>query len=454
MAKGAGLACVVLCVLACRSEVELIPRAVAAPVVEARSGFEVVEGHEPRTAVDRNALANLEQIQECIERERQLAFTAPLAVGFYDRAQFAEQLATDFFDFVTPAEFDAHAMAWSAFGFGPIDLDLATLASDSTALRLLGLYVPKRRQLQCLSGDLGSLSRMVMTHETVHALQDQTFNLTAFAFNPETRRDADRFLGLSAVIEGDAALATTDVLDACRGSFIDSDDGASALMSFLAQQMVLGAVMPPLLADGAGLLYHECESFVRAVRDQGGWSAVDALYTNPPRSSEQVLHPEKLLDPQRSDEPLPLRMPDLGAHLGTGWRLAYRNRLGEAGVRQLVRFTGDPGQSVRAAAGWGGDEYCLYVKDTGTPVLVWLSAWDSERDAQEMMAALQDIVGRQVEQRGSWSVILDETGSELRVHDGTGALRELASRDDAWLLWIRTVPSGSDIHAILRRCLP
>src|SRR6185503_14188953 len=33
--------------------------------------------------------------------------------------------------------------------------------------------------------------------------------------------------------------------------------------------------------------------------DQGGWPAVDALYKNPPESSEQVLHPATKLLPKR-----------------------------------------------------------------------------------------------------------------------------------------------------------
>lgn len=418
-------------------------------------GSELIEGAEPRTISDEDAFANLDMIQTCLEDVRELEFTRPLAVGFYDRGQFADHFAASFYDDIGREEFAAHARAWAALGFIPRNLDLAALTADSLAARLLGFYDSKLGRLQCLSGDFGAQSRMVMIHETVHALQDQRMDLHAFAISAEARRPADQYVARIAVMEGDASLATKEVLDACRGLFVRrADDDFAGMLKMLAQQAVLGAAMPPLLADGSGVLYQECENFVKAVREHGGWEAVNALYRDPPRSSEQILHPEKFLDPRLADEPVPLRAPDLAPYLGADWSTVYRNTLGEAGTRQLVRFTGDPWQAFRAAKGWGGDEYRLYEDENDESFLQWVSAWDSECDAVEMMTALQNVVRRQASEQQGITVQMDEAATELRLLDADGRLLELARREDAWVVWFRGLRPDLDTEAMAARCLP
>lgn len=418
------------------------------------AGYEVIEGAEPRTAADATSLAYLDTIHDCIARERTLEFRESLAVGFYDQTQLAEQLGSDFFDAIGREEFGARALASAAFGLVPRHVDLAMLTTQSTAARLLGFYDPKRRRLQCISGNFDSQAQMVMVHEAVHALQDQNFGLLGFAFTHEAQSAADAFVARLAVMEGDAALTTQRVLAECGTMMGDSDEDIAGMFAALAKQAALGSVIPPLLADGAGILYQECANFVEAVQKQGGWEAVDALYRNPPRSSEQVLHPEKLLDPRHADEPIPVRSPDLTEMLGAGWAPIGRNRLGEVGTRQLIRFTGDPADAYRAATGWGGDEYLLYARDDDELLLQWVSVWDSERDAVEMMRALERIVTRQAAGTSSLTVTMDTAAKLLQAHDADGALRELARRDEDCLVWIRGLLPGLDAEALAQRCLP
>jgi hypothetical protein len=121
----------------------------------------------------------------------------------------------------------------------------------------------------------------------------------------------------------------------------------------------------------------------------GGAEALSAAYDRPPRSTEQVMHPEKYLT-RRPDEPTVFRGGDPTAALGQGWSLALANVMGEFEIR--VHFTESLGRerAAAAAAGWDGMRYHFCEKKGTTSFFGALSTWDSEGDAQEFAAAWTD----------------------------------------------------------------
>jgi hypothetical protein len=118
----------------------------------------------------------------------------------------------------------------------------------------------------------------------------------------------------------------------------------------------------------------------------GGFGSLDRLYRRPPLSTEQVLHPEKAAGPGL-DLPTELRLPDLGPRL-PGYRRVFSSNLGEMYLRLLFEPTLGRARAEAAAAGWDGDRFDLYRRETGAPVLLWLSTWDSEAEAREAERAL------------------------------------------------------------------
>jgi hypothetical protein len=123
---------------------------------------------------------------------------------------------------------------------------------------------------------------------------------------------------------------------------------------------------------------------------------VDAAWKQPPRSSEQILHPEKYWDPKRRDEPKRVTIPDPSPILGKGFKLAGSGDLGELILGSLV---GAPtpkasdlgsGQLVwtnAAASGWGGDRYELWTRGD-TAIVLLATVWDTPKDAVEFAEAL------------------------------------------------------------------
>ena len=137
--------------------------------------------------------------------------------------------------------------------------------------------------------------------------------------------------------------------------------------------------------------------------------------------------------------------------------------MGELGVRQLVQFTGDPGDIWRASYGWDGDEYRLYGRDGddgdgddggADDVLQWVTAWDTEQDAVEFVDALAKVIERQAGPDSGLRVERDEQSSELRLTDIEGNVYEIVGRVDAWVVWLRGLDPDMDSEALAARCLP
>jgi hypothetical protein len=127
---------------------------------------------------------------------------------------------------------------------------------------------------------------------------------------------------------------------------------------------------------------------------------IDAAFRTPPRSTEQILHPEKYWDAASRDEPRAATH-TLG-ELPGGWKELRRDRLGELVLAILATapeariadlsnpfavialpFTND------LAAGWGGDEVVLLGEAGGDARYLSLrTLWDTPRDAGEFYGAL------------------------------------------------------------------
>ena len=133
--------------------------------------------------------------------------------------------------------------------------------------------------------------------------------------------------------------------------------------------------------------------FVHAFRQRRPWAQLSAVYQDPPRSSSQILHPERYFD--RRENPVPLPLPDLLTVLPSGSKLALEDELGEIGIGEVLRrFLGESAD----AAGWRGDRYVLWDLATGPPLLLAVVVWHTE----ELAAAFaRDYARVLTQKRGS-----------------------------------------------------
>jgi hypothetical protein len=257
-------------------------------------------------------------------------------------------------------------------------VDLRSISASVFGEGVAGYYDPRSKRLRIVSGTTpDGLSEIVLAHELTHALEDQRFGLAV----SEGESD-DAALARLALVEGTATLVMQDYLL----RFVGASNALGGLLGSAAQT---GPELPAFLQAQLIFPYIGGMQFAKALRDRAGgsWKLVDlADRVRVPDSTEQVLHPEKWIAVET-----PLRVP-LRVSLGAGWRRAASGTWGEWQTGQLLGGSGD-----EAAAGWGGDRYELWQRQTcasappcrDSDVLVMRWRWDSTRDAREFETALR-----------------------------------------------------------------
>jgi hypothetical protein len=369
------------------------------------------------------------------------------------KAEIAESMPRDY----PPAELKALEVSLKAFGLIPETMDLRTYLPALLSSQVAGFYDPDRKFLALV--DLPALRKgkrgmpdegedVVLVHELAHALQDQTFDLHRFEDRDPL---SDAGTARAALVEGDATLV---MLDFSLKSRIEAMPGMEASLGAMLndpQKLVDASAelpggkemsaAPAWLRDTLLFSYFQGAAFCLSARRVGGQALLDyAFTTDPPRSTEQILHPEKWHT--RRDDPIVLRFPDLAAEL-RGYRKEAEGELGELSLRIFLREgLGKPELANAAAAGWGGDRFAVYqavdekggAKADGRRV-VWISEWDTEADAGEFRSALAAMPGWRVESAGATRVLAlrgslpDETWAAVRARLAAVVAERPANRD-------------------------
>jgi hypothetical protein len=254
--------------------------------------------------------------------------------------------------------------------------DMRQAQIDSMVKSILGFYDHTSQQLVIVTdrAKMGVRDRVTYAHEFTHSLQDQHYDLTAlFA---RAGGNSDHQMALKGLVEGDATL--TMGLYA-RENLTAMDIADYQLEEF--QSIDLSGALTggggPLTESATYFPYQEGAAFVAQLYQSGGWGAVDAAFENPPRSTEQVLHPERYFS---GDAPTRLQLPTLDLN---GWHRIAENTLGELYLRIYLEHRLDFAQAIPAAEGWGGDRYQVLGDDQGRLALALHSAWDRPADARE-----------------------------------------------------------------------
>lgn len=388
-----------------------------------------------------------------LEQIRNLKLRRDVKVGGYTRTELKEFILREMNRAVTPDEMKVYQRAYAAAGLIPADCDLHAAYLKLYSSSIAGFYHPRSEELKLIRADEGAepdpdqeelkrvfeerfgidIADMYMVHELTHAAQDQHFNLRTWP-SAEEEND-DQVFALTAVTEGDASLAQWVYT---LGDNFEANKAQVRMMA-AAQR---GAVspdagdLPRFMTDTLTFPYADGLLFALQVYESCGsdWGEFDKrLYGRPPASTEQILHPEKYLT--HRDDPTYIELPDVSAQLGRGYRRTFTNAWGELVLRILLREF-DVGRSrtiQRAAEGWDGDRCELYEPESGDPVMVWLSAWDSDEEAVEFFNAYGVLLGKKYE------AVAFEKSETLWTGDGVHL-----ERRGARILIVEGLPKGAD----------
>ena len=362
----------------------------------------------PGVAVAGVDQAEVRTITDQVERVRGLRASGEVQARYMSRADLRSKILEDLEEEKPRQELKAAEEIMKMLGLIPQDLDLGNLLVELYTEQVGGFYDPGENVLYLVAEDksLDVMDRLTLAHELVHFLQDSRFELDRPPFNDKKEDvDDDRLFAASCLVEGDAMLTS---------QFWARDYLSPAEIVQLGR---LGQEVPTEVLDRApkyvreSLLfpYQGGMEFVSRLYRKGGFAAVDRAFEDPPRSSEEVMHPEKYLEGER---PMDVDLPSLG---DAGWEKAYENVLGEFDVHQLLSLFIPEQEARRAAEGWGGNRYAYYRAPEGNRVLASVFAWDSPPDAEEFSRAFEKHlegrfgeVGSRTSERG-WE--LAEAGS-------------------------------------------
>ncbi len=320
------------------------------------------------------------RITEQVSGLRGLAMVEDTPTFFISSEQMAENIRQNIEENYTQDEADIEAELFALLDFIEPGTDLKEVFADLYAGSVVGYYDTDADEMFVLSdGDRPDpAAKHTLAHEIVHTLQDQTFDLDAFL--PEDEENGDLARAKVALVEGDAVLAAAEYLRAhlTRSEIrqVYSSGGGGTGLSEIPRALRELLVFP----------YREGARFVAAVRGDGGWESVDAAYSEPPLSTEHILHPDKYFE---GEEPVTVRLPALASALGGEWEVVEKGVLGEFVIGLYLENRLPRYRAANAAEFWGGDAYSLVRnEELDESALVSLSVWDSGEDAQDFFGAL------------------------------------------------------------------
>ena len=346
-------------------------------------------------AAEPSALAKLVARTDAIAREvsrlRGIPLKGPIPHEVVGRDELRRRLLALAAEAKTRAQTQRDALALARWGLIPLATDYERLLVDLLAEQIAGYYDPKTKRLtiSASAGDDAQWAELVLAHEIDHALQDQAFDLERFEDLPDHEGDASA--ARRALVEGDGVALMIELMLARAGAAVpwSNPQLTDAIDKAMAAPGDGDALDRAPLAIREAMLfpYRAGFTFVAALRRRQPWSAVDAAYARPPRSTEQILHPELYF---ADDPPVPIEIGPLAAL--RGYAVAHDTVWGELGYALFLRSHGvDAATVTGAAAGWGGDRAIVLARD-GDPraaraVGVARSEWDSEADAIEAAEA-------------------------------------------------------------------
>ncbi len=315
-----------------------------------------------------------------------LTFKTPPKVEARSREQVRDFLVKKFDEEMPAQELAGEEAAYKLLGLLPDSMDLRKFLLAVLNEQIVGYYDPATKVLYVVQGADEQTLGITVTHELVHALQDQYVNLDSIQ---KATSDNDRLTAAQAVIEGQAQFEQLSIMLGGADNVALRLGGRDKVREMIRENqsaMPVFATAPMMIQESLLFPYLSGADFVQRLKEQRGKA-------NPladiPRSTEQILHTPAFFG-SPPDEPSVVTLP-----APRGATKVYENSLGEFGTRLfLYQHTKDEQDAARGGAGWDGDRYVV-VQGAGGRGIVWASVWDTALEAAEF----SDILTRATQRR-------------------------------------------------------
>src|SRR5260370_30163014 len=108
-------------------------------------------------------------------------------------------------------------------------------------------------------------------------------------------------------------------------------------------------------------------TFPSAALKPGDWSSLGKVFSNPPASTQQIMHPNLY---KSGHVPQRVTLPSIEKQLGKDWKKLDDNLLGEFGWLEFLKQFLDEARGKPLAAAWEGDRYQLFENQSSKRLLL------------------------------------------------------------------------------------
>ena len=349
------------------------------------------------------------------------------------KEQVRKFLEDKFNESLPASELAGQQSALHVLGLIPDTMQLRPFLLDLLTEQIVGYYDPRTKVLYVVKGADPTMASMTVTHELVHALQDQYINLDSIQ---NLHSDGDRAAAAQAVIEGQAVyeqlrIATNNDLSAIPGGW----DGIRESVRKNSAQMPLFSRAPLYIQETLIFPYLSGADFVKRF---GEVSPGKQPFDRMPASTEQVMHP-RAYEMSPPDDPTSVTLP-----APRNATRVYDDVFGEFGARLFIfQHLRDQASAVRGANGWDGDRLMVVRTPKGEGI-AWFTVWDTALDAGEFADLLKGTIdrryGNQRERAIAGGIEYSGTARTMRITGGENGGR-------SYVMYI-DVPAGASADII------
>lgn len=324
-----------------------------------------VDSSAPYAELVADAMPKLEQVVG-------LKFKTPPKIERRTKTEVREFLMKQLTDPKARALLNGQASVYRGLGLIPDTLNVPDLLQRLLEEQIAGYYDPKTKVLYVVDGLSKLMLGQAVTHELVHALQDQYVKVDSIQENVD---DADRQSAAQAVLEGQAVYAQLSI-DPNAGPMLRMPGGWDRIREVIKEGqtgMPVFSSAPRVIREGLLFPYIGGADFARRFMMQRQPSE---LLTDLPTSTKQVLNDEAYFQTRDVTRTVTLPKPTSGT-------VTYSNTMGEFETRlALVQHLKDEVVARRAASGVDGDRVAV-IKTAEGDAVVWASTWDDAINAAE-----------------------------------------------------------------------
>jgi len=335
-----------------------------------------------------------DQIEIHVSRFRGLPVGQPIVKTFATREEIEKRLLELANEWNPPSQVELEMKALVKLELIPRSFALDEFLRKTLLLSTVSLYDPRTKTLYISDshmdmedGEIADELVVSLVMNLFHALQDRHFNLTPYTFKVEGNDDAS--MARLALVLGDALAVLVDY--SVSSQLLSPAQVSDVDLSFRQEiESQLGEDVPEALRELKVFPTVAGFKFMRSFRKWNSLEDVSRLYSDPPRSTEQFMHPEKYLAERDDPTIVEWQVPPLV--LSVPWKRTYIKVLGELSLYLVLNRFLERHTAVRASQGWDGDRFELFEHPNGNLAFVLRSVWDTEKDASEFAAAYADVV--------------------------------------------------------------